>query len=310
MRIATIDLGSNTVRLLVADVMAGIARWRVVQSDQRVTRLGEGLASTGRLGEAPAERTAAAVSEYVARARRAAADRVAIVATSAVREATNGREFAAALERATGERVTIVSGDEEAALTLAGVLGGLADGGADAGATLVFDIGGGSTEYILARDRKSVAVTSLRLGVVDLAERYPFPGSVEWPRYRAMLTEISARLTSELPAEIRSTRFRRLVGTAGTATTLAALDLGLLAYDAARVQGHVLTRGAIESQLARLGALTVAERGALPCLEPGRADLIVAGTAIVQATLDLTGAGAMVVSDWGLREGILVKLRG
>jgi exopolyphosphatase / guanosine-5'-triphosphate,3'-diphosphate pyrophosphatase len=234
---------------------------------------------------------------------------VAIVATSAVREASNGGDFAAALERVTGERVTIVSGDEEAALTLAGVLGGLDDGGKEPGATLVFDIGGGSTEYILARGRGAVAAVSLRLGVVDLAERYPFPGPVEWARYHAMHAEIGARLAGELPMEIRTARAGRLVGTAGTATTLAALDLGLRAYDAARVQGHVLTRGAVEDQLARLGRLTVAERGALPCLEPGRADLIVAGTAIVQATLDLLGVDAMVVSDWGLREGILVGLR-
>ena len=100
----------------------------------------------------------------------------------------------------------------------------------------------------------------------------------------------------------------RLVGTAGTAATLAALDLGLRAYDARRVQGHRLTREAVETLRLRLGALTVVERAALPCLEPGRADLILPGVAIVLATLDLTGAGALVVSDWGLREGILVSL--
>jgi exopolyphosphatase/guanosine-5'-triphosphate,3'-diphosphate pyrophosphatase len=248
------------------------------------------------------------VSEYVARARRAAADRVAIVATSAVREAANGREFAAALEQATGERVRIVTGDEEAALTLAGVLGGLDRDAAPAGATLVFDIGGGSTEYILARGREAVAAISLRLGVVDLAERYPFPGPVDWSRYRAMHAEISGRLARELPAEIRAAPLERLVGTAGTATTLAALDLGLRVYDPARVQGHTLSRRAIEGLRDRLGALTMAERGSLPCLEPGRADLIVSGTAIVLATLDLTGAGVMAVSDWGLREGILLGL--
>lgn len=121
MRLATIDLGSNTVRLLVADVEPGARGWRVIETAQRVTRLGEGLTASGRLGHAPAERTTAVVDEYVARARRASAERVVIVATSAVREAANGREFAAALERATGERVTVISGDEEAALTLAGV---------------------------------------------------------------------------------------------------------------------------------------------------------------------------------------------
>ncbi len=308
MRLATIDLGSNTVRLLVADVDPGARGWRVVETAQRVTRLGEGLTASGRLGHAPAERTTAVVAEYVARARRASAERVVIVATSAVREAANGREFAAALERATGERVTVVSGDQEAALTLAGVLGGLTDGGEPGADTLVFDIGGGSTEYILARGREPIAAVSLRLGVVDLAERYPFPGRVDWPRYGAMHAEIARRLAGELPAEILGSRPGRLVGTAGTATTLAALDLGLREYDPARVQGHALARGAIEALLARLAALTVAERGALPCLEPGRADLIVCGTAIVLATMELTGYGRMVVSDWGLREGILVRL--
>ncbi|HET7343299.1 MAG TPA: hypothetical protein VFL90_17665, partial [Methylomirabilota bacterium] len=172
------------------------------------------------------------------------------------------------------------------------------------------DIGGGSTEYILARGDHATAAVSLRLGVVDLAERHPFPGPVEPARYRALQAEVAARLAAELPAEIRQARLARLVGTAGTATTLAALDLGLAAYDPPRVQGHTLTRAAVERLLARLGALSVTERAALPCLEPGRADLIVPGTAIVLATLDLTAAGAMVVSDWGLREGILLSLGG
>jgi exopolyphosphatase/guanosine-5'-triphosphate,3'-diphosphate pyrophosphatase len=307
MRLATIDLGTNTVRLLVADLEPGAGRWRVIDAAQRVTRLGEGLAASGRLGEAPAERTATAVGEYVTRARRAGAERVAIVATSAVREAANGREFAAALERATGERVTVVSGSEEAALTLAGVLAGLDERGGAAPA-LVFDIGGGSTEYILARDGTPLEAISLRLGVVDLAERFPFRGPVDWPRYAAMQAEIAGRLVAELPERIREAGPARLIGTAGTATTLAALDLGLTAYDPGRVQGHVVTRAGVEALLARLGALTVEERAALPCLEPGRADLIVAGTAIVLATMDLTGARQMTVSDWGLREGILLRL--
>jgi exopolyphosphatase/guanosine-5'-triphosphate,3'-diphosphate pyrophosphatase len=310
MRLATIDLGSNTVRLLVAELEPGAARWRVVEADQRVTRLGEGVAATGRLGEAPAARTTAVVGEYVARARRAGVERLSIVATSAVREAANGGEFVAALERATGAPVTVVSGDEEAGLTLAGVLAGLHDGRPAVGTTLVFDIGGGSTEYVLARDAARVAAVSLRLGVVDLAERYPFPGLVDRARLDAMRSEISARLTADLPPAIRDARPTRLVGTAGTATTLAALDLALPSYDPVRVQGHVLERGRIERLLERLGGLTVLERAALPCLEPGRADLIVAGTAIVLATLHLSGADRLVVSDWGLREGVLIRLRG
>jgi exopolyphosphatase / guanosine-5'-triphosphate,3'-diphosphate pyrophosphatase len=306
MRLAAIDLGSNTVHVLVADVGASGSAWRVVESDQRVTRLGEGLASSGHLGTVPMQRTAAVVVEYVARARSAGAQRVAIVATSAVREANNRADFVAMLERATGERVHVVTGEEEAALTLAGVLHGL--GAPPDGTTLMFDIGGGSTEYVLARGGKLVAAVSLRLGVVDLAERYPFPSRVDWLRYRALHDEIARRLASELPVAIRTAHPDRVVGTAGTVTALAALDLGLSQYERARVQGHALDRTTVQRLLERLGALTAAERGVLPCLEPARADIIVPGTAVVLATLDAFGASALVVSDAALREGVVLRL--
>jgi exopolyphosphatase/guanosine-5'-triphosphate,3'-diphosphate pyrophosphatase len=123
-----------------------------------------------------------------------------------------------------------------------------------------------------------------------------------------MSTEIGERRRAELPAPLRTAGADRLVGTAGTVTTLAALDLDLRVYDAARVQGHALSRADVERLLARLAALTVDDRARLPCLEPGRADLIVAGTAIVLATLDVVRAERLVVSDWGLREGLLLRL--
>ena len=171
-----------------------------------------------------------------------------------------------------------------------------------------FDIGGGSTEYLLARAGAAVAAVSLRLGVVDLAERYPFPGSVDWTRYGALQGEVAGRLVRELPAAILAAQPARIVGTAGTVTTLAALDLELSTYDRARIQGHTLGRASIERLLQRLGGLTAAERGALPCLEPGRADLIVPGTAVVLATLDTFSADAVVVSDAALREGVVLQL--
>ncbi|MBI2159392.1 MAG: Ppx/GppA family phosphatase [Candidatus Rokubacteria bacterium] len=301
MRVSTIDLGSNTVRLLVADV-AGPGCWRVVAEDQAVTRLGEGLAATGALGEAPMARTLAVVSDYAARGAALGATEVRIVATSAVREAANGFRFAAAVERATGRRLQVVSGEDEARLVLLGVRHGV---GPLAGPMVVFDIGGGSTEYILAEGERVRATASLRLGVVPLAERYPFPERVDRPRYEALLREITTHLERQLPGEIRRARPAHLVGTAGTVTTLAALDLDLERYEARRVQGHRLSRAAIERLGARLGSLTVAERAALPCLEPGRADLIVPGVALVAATLDCLGVDALIVSDSGLREGIL-----
>ena len=305
MRVAAIDLGTNTVRLLVADAEAGATSWRVIDHHQRVTRLGEGSRATGRLADTPATRTMAAVVEYVARARAAGATRVDIVATSAVREAANGEDYAGRLEAATDVRVRVISGDEEARLTLRGILSGV---GAGEGSTLAFDIGGGSTEFMLARAGDLVAAQSLRLGVVALAERYPLdtPDAVE--EYRALEAEVALQLGRELVPPIADARVDRLVGSAGTVTTLAALDLGLTAYDPERVQGHALTRAAIERQRVRLAALDVAGRAALPCLEPGRADLILPGIAIVMATLDHAGCARLIVSDWGLREGIVAEL--
>lgn len=301
MRCAVIDLGTNTVRLLVADV-ARDAPWTVVHADQRVTRLGEGLRATGALGEAPMARTTTAVAEYVARARSAGAASVRIVATSAVREAENGAAFAERLAAETGERVEVISGDDEARLTLRGLRRGLA---LDAVTMIAFDIGGGSTEYVLARGAELLSAVSLRLGVVPLAERFPFPGRLDPPRCATMLEEIRGRLAAELPPAIVRASIDVLVGTAGTVTTLAALDLGLAVYDPLRVHGHRLRRAAVDRLLGKLGALTVDERAALPCLEPGRADLIIPGTAIVVATMEQLGVDALVVSEYGLREGIM-----
>jgi exopolyphosphatase/guanosine-5'-triphosphate,3'-diphosphate pyrophosphatase len=304
-RLATIDLGSNTVRLLVADAEPGAVAWRVVDHDQRVTRLGEGSHATGRLGDTPAARTMAAVMQYVERARRAGAERVEVVATSAVREASNGADYARDLSRAIGVSVRVISGDDEARLTLRGILYGL---GPAAGTTLAFDIGGGSTELILAHDGALVAATSLRLGVVALAERHPLREAVAPDDYAALEAEVAGALGRGLPATMATAHVERLVASAGTVTTLAALDLGLRAYDAARVQGHVLSRAAIEAQRQRLAALDVAGRAALPCLEPGRADLILPGIAIVTATMARFACDRLTVSDWGLREGILAEL--
>ena len=302
MRLSTIDVGSNTVRLLVADVL-GSATWQVVDQDQTITRLGEGLAHSGALGQAPMARTLAVVGGYVERGARLGARDIHIVATSAVREASNGRAFASAVEQATGRRVDVVSGEAEARLTLRGVRHGL---GALAGPVLVFDIGGGSTEYVLAEDDAIRSMVSLRLGVVPLAERFPFPGPVDEPRYRELYGEVRTRLGCELPATIRTAHVAHLVGTAGTVTTLAALDLGLRHYDPERVQGHLLNRPTIARLSARLAGLTLGERAGLPCLEPGRADLIIPGIAIVMATLDQLGLETLRVSEYGLREGVLV----
>lgn len=302
-RLAAVDLGTNTVRLLVVEAEG--REWRPLHQSQRVTRLGEGQAETGRLLEAPMQRTVDTVSEFIAAARGLGASEIRVVATSAVREAPNRAELLALLRAATGLDASVVSGEEEARLTLQGVAAGLPQLG---GSFVLFDIGGGSTELVLGEDGRLGAVVSLQLGVVRLAERYGDAGPVDWARFALMRGEIDGRLAREIPARIIEARAPALVGTAGTVTTLAALDLGLPAYDASRVQGHTLARGAVERLLNRLGALAVAERARLPCLEPGRADVIIPGIAICLAVMDRLGYGSLVVSDRGLREGILCEI--
>jgi exopolyphosphatase/guanosine-5'-triphosphate,3'-diphosphate pyrophosphatase len=299
-RLATIDLGTNTVRLLVAEAEG--SGWRALLERQEVTRLGEGQAAHGQLGTEPMRRTADVVEAYVAAARRLAAASVRIVATSAVREAPNGAAFAARLATATGCAVEIISGADEARLTLLAVRRSLP---ALAEPFACFDIGGGSTELTLGRGDRVLAWVSLTLGVVALTERFTGKGPVRPERYAALRRHVDERLRREVPDAIAGGGARALVGTAGTVTSLAALDLGLAAYDGDRVHGHRLTKTAVDALLARLGPMTIEQRAQLPCLEPGRADVIIPGIAICLGALDRLGFDSFTVSDRGLREGIL-----
>jgi exopolyphosphatase/guanosine-5'-triphosphate,3'-diphosphate pyrophosphatase len=304
-RLAAVDLGTNTVRLLVVDAEGG--GWRPLHESQRITRLGEGQAAAGRLLEGPIRRTVDAVAEFVATARALGASDIRVVATSAVREAPNREELTARVEAATGQAVEVVSGEDEARLTLLGVSAGLPHLG---GSFLLLDIGGGSTELVLARRGRAALASSLGLGVVPLAEGFTDAGPVGAGQLAAMRREVDARLADGLaPALLEHGRVP-LVGTAGTVTTLAALDLGLGRYEAARVHGHTLHRAAVERLLVGLGGMTLAERAALPCLEPGRADLLVPGIVICLAVMRRLGRDALVVSDHGLREGIVQTMLG
>jgi len=302
-RVATVDLGTNTVRLLVVE--ARPPEWRPLLETQRVTRLGEGQAARGALGGAPMRRTTHVVAEFVERARALGAAEIRIVATSAVREASNRDDFVAAVREACGRSVEVISGEEEARLTLLGVSAGLPALG---GSFLLFDIGGGSTEFVVAESARPAGLVSLRLGVVALAERHTDAGPVDVRQLARLEAAIDQALSAGLVPAISAARSPELVGSAGTVTTLAALDLELRAYDAARVQGHRLTKRAVEVQLTRLAGLTVSERAALPCLEPGRADLIVPGAAICLAVLTHLDFDSLIVSDRGLREGILYEI--
>jgi exopolyphosphatase / guanosine-5'-triphosphate,3'-diphosphate pyrophosphatase len=273
-RVAAVDLGTNTTRLLVADVVdGGIDE---LHRETRITRLGEGVDARRRLLPVPVARVRNALSDYRRTLESLGAERTLAVATSAVRDAENGEAFLGEVEWSYGFVTQLLSGDEEAQLTRRGV--------DPAPGTLVLDIGGGSTELIL--DDFHV---SLPMGSVRFTERYDEDVERCAAEARALLPDLS-------PASA--------VGVAGTVTTLAALDLRLEQYDRERVHGHRLTRASARGQRDRLAGMSVAERRGLPAMEPERAPVIVAGAAILLAVLDAYALDAIEVSEHDLLDGV------
>ena len=283
MRVAAIDQGTNTTRLLVADVVEGHVE--TISRRSTITRLGEGVDSRHRLLPLPITRVRNALSEYRKELESLGAERALLVATSAVRDAENGEAFLGEIEWSYGFTTRLLSGDEEAAMTQRG-LGGLDD------RTILIDVGGGSTELTRTDRRVSTDLGSVRLTERFLASDPPTPDELESLRgaIRAVLSE-------------HDFRAERGVAVAGTATSLAALDLGLIMYDPNRVHGHRLSSGAVESQLDRLAALPLAERRQVPGLEPERAPVIVAGAAILLGTMRYLGLDEIEVSERDLLDG-------
>jgi exopolyphosphatase / guanosine-5'-triphosphate,3'-diphosphate pyrophosphatase len=276
MIVAAVDLGTNTTRLLVGRVEDG--RVEELHRETRITRLGEGVDARGRLLPVPIARVRNTLSDYRRTAESLGAERTLLVATSAVRDAENGEAFLGEIEWSYGFVTRLLSGDEEAELTRRGI-------GPLAPATLIVDIGGGSTELVLDGFQ-----TSLALGSVRFTERHGEDVETLEASARALLPELEPRPTGA-------------IGVAGTITTLAALDLELPEYDRRRVDGHRLTREGASRQLARLAALPLEERREVPALEPERAPVIVAGGAILVAILDAYGLDGLTVSERGLLHG-------
>ena len=274
MIVAAVDLGSNTTRLLVGRVEDGCVD--ELHRETRITRLGEGVDSRRRLLPLPIARVRNVLTDYRRTAESLGADRTLLVATSAVRDAENGEAFLGEIEWSYGFATQLLSGDEEAQLTQRGV-------GELGAATLLLDIGGGSTELVLDGFR-----TSLPLGSVRFTERHGEDVEASVEAARALLPELEPESA---------------VGVAATITTLAALDLGLDEYDRSRVDGHVLTRDGARAQLERLAALTLEERREVPALEPERAPVIVAGAAILVAILDAYRLESIRVSERDLLDG-------
>jgi exopolyphosphatase / guanosine-5'-triphosphate,3'-diphosphate pyrophosphatase len=282
-RVAAVDLGTNTTRLLVADVVDGNVG--EVHRETRITRLGEGVDARKRLLPVAIARVRNALSDYRRTLESLGAERTLLVATSAVRDAENGEAFLGEIEWSYGFATQLVSGDEEAALTRQGVR--------PAPGTLVLDIGGGSTE-LLADD----FYVSLDMGSVRFTERFVHTDPPTRDEVDACARAVRSLLE---PLDVAP---QRAVGVAGTVTTLAALDLGLDAYDRERVHGHRLSLEGARAQLERLAALPLAMRREVPALEPERAPVIVAGAVILAETLARFGLDAIEVSERDILDGI------
>ena len=301
--LAAIDVGTNTVRVLVAEA-EGPGRFRPLFEDQAITRLGEGFRASRTLGGEPMRRTIEVAARYADVARAHGAEAIAAVATAAGREARNGGEFRDALERAADLRLELLSGEREAALMLQGVLHGL---GLGRERLLVLDVGGGSAEIVLAADGRPERLLSVGLGGVALTERYLKSN----PPRSWELVKLEGAIADQMDAlrdRIGDVRGRLCAGTAGTVTTLAAIDMGLREYDARRVNGYRLYRRRLTELYRWLARMTLESRRRVPGLEPGRADVIVAGAAIVLQSMDVLGFSELKVSDAGLREGVLLDL--
>jgi len=288
MRVAAIDLGTNTTRLLVADVADGRVDEVVRRSE--ITRLGEGVDERRRLLPVPIARVRNVLSTYRREAESLGAERTLLVATSAVRDAENGEAFLGEIEWSYGFSTRLVSGDEEAGLTLRGIATGreLEQG------TLVVDIGGGSTELVCDDVRTSVDV-----GAVRLTERFLHAD----PPTEQELESCAAAVRASRPL----LEPERAVGVAGTITTLGALDLELDEYDPDRVDGHRLSRAGAERQLRRLAELPLEQRRNVPALEPKRAPVIVAGAVILVEVLARYDLEAIEVSERDILDGVALE---
>ncbi|ACG71931.1 Ppx/GppA phosphatase [Anaeromyxobacter sp. K] len=301
-RLASIDVGTNTVLLLVAERRGGALA--PVRERAEITRLGRGVDATGRLDPAAIRETVATLAAFAAEARALGADEIACVATSAARDAANGDEFFEAARAAAGLSPRVISGDEEARLVYGSAFRDFGAGGPLA----VLDVGGGSTEFIVGEGPEPRARVSLQVGAVRLTERHVRADPVRAEELAAM--RAGAREALAPLAALGAGAGARLVGVAGTVTTLSAVAQALPAYDAERVHGAELRLDQVERLLARLAALPVAARAALPGMEPKRADVILGGGVVVAEAMRLAGFDRLTVSDRGVRWGLLYELAG
>jgi exopolyphosphatase/guanosine-5'-triphosphate,3'-diphosphate pyrophosphatase len=311
-RVAAIDCGTNSIRLLVADVPAE-GRHTDLLRRMEVVRLGEGVDATGRLAPQAIERTRKVLVEYADAARDLGATSVRMVATSATRDAANRADFEGMVLDVLGQGPDVVAGTEEAALSFAGAIASLDAAAAAHGAEpprppyLVVDIGGGSTEFVLGDADGVRAARSVDIGCVRLTERHLHGDPPSAEQVRRAEDDIRAAL-AEVRAEVPVAEAASLVGLAGSVTTVAAIALELPAYDPVAIHGSRIEAGAVREVTAYLLAATRASRAAMPVMHSGRVDVIGAGALVLRVIMDELDMSDVVVSEHDILDGIALRL--
>jgi exopolyphosphatase / guanosine-5'-triphosphate,3'-diphosphate pyrophosphatase len=305
-RVAAIDCGTNSIRLLVADAVDG--RLVDVTREMRIVRLGEGVDRTGSLAPQALERTRAALADYAATIRANGVERVRMVATSATRDAANRDVFVSMVREVLGRDPEVISGREEAALSFAGAVASLRD---LRGPVMVADIGGGSTELVVGSPDGAGGLRSrsMDVGCVRMTERHlrsdpPTPDQIE-----AAVADVRQAI-DQVRDDVPLYDVGAFIGVAGTVTTVAAIALGLDHYDAAAIHGRVMSATEVHDVTARLLAMTHDERAALPVMHPGRVDVIGAGALILRTLVEATGVTEVIASEHDILDGIALSLLG
>ena len=303
-RLASIDIGTNTIRLLIADTDKK-SKLHKVLTERRIARLGEDFIEKSEISFKAIERSIVILKEFINITKKYNVRKVITGATSAVRKAENKDEFLKKVYKETGLQVRVLSEREEATITFTGVLTVMDSA---MGKTLVMDIGGGSTEFIIGEGNVPVSTYSLDLGAVYLTERFirsDPPNPQELDNTREFVDKRLSSFKESVMSSQSGISFSSLIGTAGTITTLAAMDQKMSVYDPERINRYLITRESIMNIYTMLCGMTLEERSVLPGLEKGREDIIMTGTVIVLEVMKAFQFHEMMVSDHGLLEGLL-----
>jgi len=306
-RVAAIDCGTNSLRLLVADVDPAAGRLSDVDRRLEIVRLGQGVDATGRLAADALARTLRVLRSYQRIIEEASASAIRMVATSATRDAVNAGEFVAGVRDILAIEPEVLSGEDEARLSFIGATAELA--GTMTGPYLVTDIGGGSTEFVLGDPGAMTAAVSVNIGCVRMTERHLHHDPPGEDEIKAARADINAAL-DEVARQIPVTAARTLVGLAGSVTTVAALDIGLDAYEAEKIHHSRVSVEAVRAVTASLLAQTRAERARLAVMHPGRVDVIAGGALVLTQIMERFGFGEVLVSEHDILDGLAWSLAG